>query len=195
MRNLSVLLGAPISRAIEFELAQFTSEDMLSGLLGLIDVLVCQFNDRDYLLAPLAIRQVEKAIVTQFLMATRHQFSDQLHRAPLETSSDHVKRVEEFIEANWDQPITMEELTEVSGVSARTLFRTFEKRKGYSPMIFAKKIKLERAHALLNRPDGTTSVTGVALACGFSNLGRFAHDYWKIFGELPSETLRQSQGG
>lgn len=190
-RNLSALLGAPIGREIEFELTRFTSEEMLSGLLGLIDILVRQFDDRSCLLSLLVVRQIEKAIVTQLLLTARHQFSDQLHRRPLETSSDHVKRAEAFIEANWDQPITMEALTEVTGVSARTLFRTFEKHKGYSPMIFAKKTKLEHAHALLNQPDDTTSVTGVALACGFSNLGRFANDYWKMFGELPSETLRQ----
>lgn len=191
-RKLSVLLGAPISREIEFKLTEFTSEDMLSGLLGLIDLLVRRFDDRRCLLAPFAVRQIEKAIVTQLLLTARHQFSDQLHRTPMETSSDHVKRVEEFIEANWDQPITMEALTEVTGVSARTLFRTFEKNKGYSPMIFAKKTRLERARALLNQSNDSTSVTAVALACGFSNLGRFANDYWKMFGELPSETLRQS---
>ena len=192
-RKLSVLLGAPVSREIEFELTEFTSEEMLAGLLGLIDALVRQFDDRRCLLAPLAVRQLEKAVVAQVLLTARHQFSDQLLRTPLETCPDHVKRAEEFIEANWDQAITMETLTEVTGVSARTLFRTFEKLRGYSPMIFARKIKLERAQALLNQANDATSVTGVALACGFSNLGRFANDYWKMFGELPSETLRRSQ--
>lgn len=195
-RKLSALLGAPISREIEFDLTRFASEDMLAGLLGLVDILVRQFDDRPCLIAPLALRQVEHAIITQILLTACHQFSNQLHRMPLETSSDHVKRVEEFIEAHWDRPITVEELTEVTGVSARTLFRTFEKHKGYSPMIFAKKLRLERARALLNQPNNAASVTGVALACGFSNLGRFAHEYCKMFGELPSETLRQAyQGG
>lgn len=191
-RKLSVLLGAPVSHDIEFELSEFVSEEMLSGLLGLIDALVCQFDDRCRLLAPLAIRQLEKAIVAQLLLTARHQYSNQLRRTPPETSPDHVKRAEEFIVANWDQPITMEALTEVTGVSARTLFRTFERLRGYSPMVFARKIKLEHACALLKRPNDTTSVTGVALACGFSNLGRFANDYWRMFDELPSETLRRS---
>lgn len=195
-RKLSVLLGAPVSRDIEFELSDFVSREMLSGLLGLIDALVRQFDDRRCLLAPLAIRQIEKAIVAQLLLTAHHQYSNQLQRTPPETSPDHVRRAEEFIVANWDQPITMEALAEVTGVSARTLFRTFEKLRGYSPMGFARKIKLERAYTLLSRPNDTTSVTGVALACGFSNLGRFANDYWKMFDELPSETLRRScQGG
>jgi AraC-like DNA-binding protein len=191
-RKLSVLLGAPVSRKIEFDLTSFVSEEMLTGLLGLIDALMGAFDDRRNLLSSLAVRQLEKAVVAQLLLTACHQFSDQLQHPPPETSSEHIKRAEEFIEANWNQLITMEALTEITGVSARTLFRTFEKLKGYSPMAFARKIKLERAHALLRQPGDATTVTGVALACGFSNPGRFANDYWEMFGELPSETLRRS---
>lgn len=59
-------------------------------------------------------------------------------------------------------------------------------------MMFVKKVRLERARSLLSRPDGITTVTGVVLACGFSNLGHFARDYRNMFGELPSKTLRRS---
>ena len=93
-------------------------------------------------------------MIIQFLMTVRHQVVDQLHRTPSETSPEHVKRAEEFIEANWDQPITMESLTQVTGVSARTLFRTFEKLRGYSPMAFAKKVRIDRARAILSKPNG-----------------------------------------
>ena len=34
-------------------------------------------------------------------------------------------------------------------------------------------------------------VTDIAYAHGFTELGRFANRYQKIFGELPSDTLRQ----
>jgi transcriptional regulator GlxA family with amidase domain len=35
-------------------------------------------------------------------------------------------------------------------------------------------------------------VTTVSSACGFGNLGHFAKDYFKIFGERPSDTLARS---
>ncbi len=130
-------------------------------------------------------------MIIQLLTTARHQFTGQLHRTPAETSPEHVKQAEEFIEANWNQPITMESLTQVTGVSARTLFRTFEKLRGYSPMAFVKKVRLDHAHTALSKPNASTTVTGEAFAHGFLNPGCFAHDYWTIFGELPSETLNR----
>jgi transcriptional regulator GlxA family with amidase domain len=58
-------------------------------------------------------------------------------------------------------------------------------------MAVLKSIRLERAHAELESPDAPASVTGVALKWGFVHLGRFAQDYRRRFGRLPSETLRR----
>jgi transcriptional regulator GlxA family with amidase domain len=54
-------------------------------------------------------------------------------------------------------------------------------------------VRLERARNLLLKPDDTASVTGIALLCGFSNLGHFANAYRNRFGELPSQTLHRSR--
>jgi len=42
-------------------------------------------------------------------------------------------------------------------------------------------------------PIAHHTVTTVAHACGFSNLGHFSARYRRRFGELPSETLRQAR--
>ena len=58
-------------------------------------------------------------------------------------------------------------------------------------MDFVKNVRLEQANALL--ATGATSVSDVALACGFGNFGHFA--YYRIkFGELPSQTLKRAKG-
>jgi transcriptional regulator GlxA family with amidase domain len=77
----------------------------------------------------------------------------------------------------------------VTGASARTIFKTFRQSRGYSPMAFLKQVRLDHARRMLLKSDSKTSVTAVALACGFHNLGHFARDYRARFGELPSETL------
>jgi hypothetical protein len=47
---------------------------------------------------------------------------------------------------------------------------------------------------MLAKPGFHESVTNVTFACGFGNMGRFAHDYQKAFGEMPSETLNRAKG-
>jgi transcriptional regulator GlxA family with amidase domain len=50
-------------------------------------------------------------------------------------------------------------------------------------------VRLKHARRMLAAPNAETTVTLVAFACGFGNLGHFARDYRETFGERPSETL------
>lgn len=193
-QKLTAILGLPIRQPVEFELASFPNQALLMGLEQLILQLANQLDDEDSLLSPLAQKEIEQAIIVQLLFASRHRWSALLAQEPLAGSEAQLRRVEEYIEANWNRPITIRSLSEVTGVSARTLFRTFERARGCSPMAFVKKTRLEHARASLTTPGDRTSVSGVALACGFSNLGHFAHDYRRLFGELPSDTLKRSAG-
>ncbi len=192
-RKLAVLLGQSIGREFEFDLAQFGGPAMLSGLTHLIDLLVEQLNDEHSQLAPAALLELEQAVILQLLFASRHNFSELLDREPRDTMPVHVRRVEAYIEANCSRPITIEALVQTAGVSARTLFRAFEKARGCSPMAFARQVRLERARTMLLKLEANASVTGVAFLCGFSNLGHFASAYRARFGELPSQTLHRSR--
>ncbi len=60
-------------------------------------------------------------------------------------------------------------------------------------MDFVKRVRLVRAKAMLGQPEETTSVTNVAFACGFGNLGRFVNYYRQQFGEVPSATRQRAQ--
>ncbi len=192
-RKLEVLLDTPVRRDIEFELAGFAGPAMLSGLRGMIRLLVSQLDDADSIVSPLALRELEQAVVVQLLFTCRHNFSRLLDRDPRDPASSHLRSVEAYVEANWNRPIIIDDLAEVAGVSARSLYNGFKKAYGCPPMVFVKRVRLRRARELLQRPDDATTVTGVAFACGFSNLGHFANDYRMAFGELPSDTLRRAK--
>ena len=191
-RKLTALLGAPIRREFEFDLSEFAGPEM-SGLRRLIGLLVELLDDENSQLSPLVVRELEQAVIVQLLFASRHNFSDLLEREPQDTAPVHVRRVEAYIEANWHRPITIEALVQIAGVSMRTLFRAFERVRGCSPMAFVRRVRLEHARGLLLNPDDTTSVTGIAVLCGFSNLGHFAGAYRTLFGERPSQTLQRSR--
>jgi len=102
----------------------------------------------------------------------------------------HIKRAEEFIRENLDNPITRDQLAEVSSCSIRTLSRSFEKKHGIGPMAFIKQRRLDAAYLnlLSAKPDATT-VTQVAINYGFAHIGKFAIEYGKAFGESPSTSL------
>jgi AraC-like DNA-binding protein len=143
--------------------------------------------------SPLAMAEMERSLIFKFLLAHRHNHTDQLQRPPASANRGVVDIVETFIEANWDKPIDIETLAQLANVSARTMFREFSLSGRGSPGQFAKRVRLQRAAEFLRQPDEQATVTGVALRCGFQNVGHFASDYTQLFGELPSETLKRAR--
>mgnify|MGYP001816489754 CR=1 FL=1 len=102
----------------------------------------------------------------------------------------HLKRAEEFICENLENPITRDQLAEVSSCSIRTLSRSFEKKYGMGPMAFIKQRRLDAAYlVLLSAKSDATTVTQVAINYGFAHTGKFAIEYGKAFGESPSTSL------
>ena len=78
------------------------------------------------------------------------------------------------------------------GVPERTLQLYFRQLFGRSPSSWHRLARLHGARRLLGNGHRSTSVTEVALRCGFDQLGRFAVEYRRHFGEKPSDTLRRA---
>jgi AraC-like DNA-binding protein len=192
-RNLEALIGKDVANSIVFEADVAADRQPASNLLRrTIFQFAADFNTSGSLFSDLAAAEIKRAVIMQFLLCHRHDYSHFLYREPPSSTFSAVKKVEAFIEANWDKPIDIEAMAAVGNVSARTLFRQFREDRGYSPADFAKRVRLDRARERLERADPDTSVTQTALRCGFQNLGHFARDYRLAFGELPSTTLRKS---
>jgi len=144
--------------------------------------------------SPVAMAELERSLVFRYLLAHRHNYTDRLQLQPPRANRAVVDVVEAFIEANWDKPIDAGRLAQLADVSARTMFREFALAGRGSPAQFAKRVRLQRAAEFLRQPNELTTVTGVALRCGFQNLGRFSSEYAQVFGELPSRTLKRAKG-
>jgi AraC-like DNA-binding protein len=62
-----------------------------------------------------------------------------------------------------------------------------------SPSRYIRLRRMQRVHRVLrHRSPETATISEVARDHGFSELGRFAAEYRKQYGELPSETLRNA---
>jgi AraC-like DNA-binding protein len=187
--KLSSLLGQSLNNDIEFRGGAGSVTIAQQQLQRIVFFMADELERPDVDNQQLAIRGLEEAVIFSFLHAHEHNYSRVLAGDIRDVSSFLVVQVEEFLEANWHRPITIEEIAREMKVGARNLFATFKKVRGYSPMSFLRRIRLERARSILSSPNETTTVTGVSLLCGFSNAGHFAQYYRRAFGEMPSITL------
>lgn len=103
-----------------------------------------------------------------------------------------VKKAEEYVIAHLDESIRMDKLCKEVGASARSLEYAFQAIYGMGAMRYLRTIRLNEVRKALLQCDGAgpTTVTATAMDWGFWHLGEFAAAYRRLFGEVPSETLR-----
>ena len=191
--RLTRMIGFRPKGPLLFDAALRSDQPRADSLRQLVLFFASQLQKPATALPPLVIAELEQAITVSFLLASRHNFSGLLQSDAKDGAPEHVRLAEAFIEAHWNQPITIETLTDETNVSSRTLLRAFLKHRGYTPHAFVKRTRLNRSKQFLERGNPATSVTSVAYACGFGNPGHFAKDYRLAFGELPSETLARAK--
>ena len=105
----------------------------------------------------------------------------------------HVRHALDYIRANFREKITLADLATAAGTSQRALLQQFRRFVGAPPIAHLLRMRLTEARAELQRCDPSASISDVALRCGLTHVGRFAAEYRKAFGELPSATLRRAR--
>jgi AraC-like DNA-binding protein len=187
--KLSAVVGIPIARNIEFAKRSSFDNPALQRLRRMLEFMVSELDRDDGKVPAAALVEFEQMLLVAFLTANPHNYSDVLERDQPRPAPWQVRRVEDYILANWNRPITIEALAAAAGASTRSVFKAFRDSRNCSPMAFVKGVRLRHARRMLQQPDSATSVVSVAFACGFLNPGHFARDYRLAFGELPSATL------
>jgi AraC-like DNA-binding protein len=193
LQRLTALLGAKPKGEMTFQAAIEADQPYALSLSRLIHFFSQQLDSATSRLPAAVWRELEQAVQIAFLYASRHTFSHLLERQESMPAPWVVRRIEEFIEAHWREAITIDRLAAEVGVSTRAIFRAFERSRAYSPMAFAKAIRLKRAREILMSGDPRVSVTAAAFQTNFASPGRFARDYREAFGELPSETISRTR--
>jgi AraC-like DNA-binding protein len=189
---LTTLLGAKPRTALVFDPTTPPKQPSAQLLRELTMFLAKQLNSTAAQLPKPMLLELEQALIVTFLSAHRHNFTDVLESPAKESAPLVVRSAEEYIEANWARAITIEELASQTSTSIRSLYAAFAKYRGYSPMKFAKSVRLRHARQMLLEGNPRTSVSQIAFKCGFGNLGHFASDFRQTFGELPSEVFARA---
>jgi AraC-like DNA-binding protein len=104
-----------------------------------------------------------------------------------------VDRFRTLLEAHADGPVDLANISRRIGISPRTLRLACQEHLAVSPLqyVFLRRMRSAR-RALLQADPDISRVTDIATDHGFWELGRFAVNYRKMFGESPSLTLRRA---
>src|SRR5262245_33736675 len=114
-------------------------------------------------------------------------------RVPEQPLPADLGRALGWLRSHLTEPIDLERLAAVAGVRPRTLETHFRTFLGTTPLGWVRRMRLALARRELQRASADATVTDIALASGFTQLGRFAASYRVAFGEAPSRTLRRSR--
>jgi AraC-like DNA-binding protein len=96
-----------------------------------------------------------------------------------------------FIEAHFDEPVTLAQLAELSALSVSRFATVFRQQFGSSPYRYLCGLRIERAQVLL-----LAGVPGsvVAAEVGFFDQSHFARHFKRFCGMTPSMYLKRARG-
>ena len=107
-----------------------------------------------------------------------------------------VNRAVDYITANLDEPLRLEDVARAACFSPYHFHRLFRALMGETLAAFVKRVRLERSLYLLSHREGAR-LTDVALACGFSSSSDFSRSFRAHYGVAPSgfdvESFRHSR--
>ena len=139
-----------------------------------------------------AAARLERALLGLFLDSLGELRPPQ-RRQNDDLAVQQIKRVEEWMDANFSDAVTVDDLAEVAGVGVRSLQNAFRRLRGCTPMEALTRRRLNAAREALGAAPPHATVTQVAADCGFFHFGRFAEYYRRSFGETPSATLSRAK--
>jgi AraC-like DNA-binding protein len=189
------LLHSPLGRPLRFELAM----DVASGAArdwheSLMSLIRLADSHEGILHHPLAVADVERALMTGLLVAQPNTYSHLLHAHTSDEVRTPTETVIALIDMHPEREYTVVGLANMVGVSVRTLEKQFRQQVGLPPSSYLRQVRLERVREELTvMPGVDKKVSEVAARWGIYHFGRFAGEYFKKYHEMPSETVRRNR--
>ncbi len=139
--------------------------------------------------APVLAPLIEQEILWRVLSGP---LGDALRQIGLADSDlSHVSRAIAWIRDNYAEPMRIDDLARLSGMSASAFHRHFRAVTAMSPLQFQKRIRLQHARSLMVAHPG--DVAGVGHLVGYDSPSQFNREYRRLFGAPPgldAERLR-----
>lgn len=137
------------------------------------------------------------AAISEEFICDRIRGQNDRQRIPLRlhlgTSQPKLIEAVSLMEANLEEPMSLDELARHVGLSRRQLERLFQKHLSCVPTRYYLELRLARARQLLLQTS--MSIVDVAFACGFVSAPHFSKCYRDFFGIPPRDERRLRRPG
>ena len=110
---------------------------------------------------------------------------------PQQKNQDRILTMISFIQENFAEKLTLEDIADSAAVSTRECLRCFKSSIHQSPMDYLIEYRVRTAKKMLETTD--LSITDIALRCGFNSNSYFTKLFHRICGKTPNAYRRQLQ--
>lgn len=138
------------------------------------------------IISPQVGRRLAAEISDQFIVNRIRDGNEHQHislAARLGYNHRALSEAAALMEANMEEPLSLEELADMVVLSQRQLQRMFRAHLGITPTQYYLNLRLRRARELLLQTG--MSVMEVTIACGFQSSCHFSKAYRNLFGHPP----------
>jgi AraC-like DNA-binding protein len=192
---LEGMLGNRLRERLAFKPRIDWTSGLVVSLRGQIDFLMGEIKRQGGVADnPVALASLTDLMVSLVLRGIPHNYLERLGSGRFGAVPAYVRRADDFMRANADIPIRMEQVAAAAGCSVRTLNAVFRQFRDTTPLAALHTIRFEQVRAELNHSVTGGPISEVSRRFGFTNPGRFAAAYRRRFGESPAETVRRGSG-
>lgn len=189
--RLAVLLGKPIVQRVRFAPRVDLDDPAFDSIQALIGFATGSELHALINASALLPAHLQEMLVDSVLEVWPHNYTEALKRPAPRLAPRHVKLAMDYIQAHPEALVSGTQLAQLSHVSLRALQDGFRRFVGTSIVAYQREVRLQRAYQALSEEAGQ-SVTAVATALGFSNVGRFCQYFQSAYGVSP-QALRKGQ--
>lgn len=101
--------------------------------------------------------------------------------------AEKVAKAISWLKVNYSQPIKMEDLAKIAGMSVSSFHTHFKSITDMSPLQFQKTLRLQEARRLIR--TRFVDVSSAAFNVGYASTTQFSREYSRFFGTPPSKDL------
>lgn len=134
------------------------------------------------------IKYHELIIRGNLLIIWQLLYNNHMHSLMKNSPNGHIqpylKKCADYIDENYMNPLTLDEMADCAGLSNGHFCRQFKEFTGYTPFSYLNKIRITKSCDYLLNTD--KKIAEIASLCGFNNISYYNRAFVKLMKETPS---------